>query len=488
VRWFLGLVMACTTPSRVPQGGVELPAVVDPALPAPRVFAPSSTAATHYNAEPEVAAETPLATTLLEVMRPFSNGARSLVLDARLSRAAADLAEVDEASDLVIELAVQRHGLVEPFPELIILDGDPATQLRERLEPELFYAPLVRVGIATTPTKVAILLVRSRLTTTPIPRAVDAGGSITLDATLDERLVMPLLRVTRADGSVDHPHVERASPHRYQARVECGPAIGRMTIDLTARYPSGPATVASFPVWCGVAPASEVRFETAALDARGGDPAALFAALINRDRALAGLPALRRDREADVAATEHAAAGSTSAPSIAGVAFTSIAVASVRAAYEQIVNQPSSRALMLAREATHLGTGFAAGQLTIIYRRLPARIDVAAARASVERDVAAATRAEAHPMLTRAADAMLDALIAGASKKDAWFAAQPWLLRSIFHTHFYTLQIIPGLEAVRPDAIAETRRVHGFGVAVGQADHPMFGRNAIWVLVVGGRR
>src|SRR5207244_1243974 len=115
----------------------------------------------------------------------------------------------------VIEFALQRNGIIEPAPELLIVWGDVTVpdpilkELQPRLLGVLRDGATARLGIgsAKSPTDssgvVVFALQASGVSTLPIPRAVPDGGRAAIDAVLDARYHDPEVFVTYEGGTTD---------------------------------------------------------------------------------------------------------------------------------------------------------------------------------------------------------------------------------------------------------------------------------------------
>src|SRR5262249_49719458 len=152
---------------------------------------------------------TPLGDGTLAAVTAAANQAHLPVpaADARLFRACAELAEIVPEDGLVsysfVEFALQRNGIIEPSPQLFVAWGkldDPDSiidKLKPRFAESLADNPSARIGVGAAKRNpdgtgaFVFALLRSGVATTPIPRALAAGGAFKLDAVVDTRFREP---------------------------------------------------------------------------------------------------------------------------------------------------------------------------------------------------------------------------------------------------------------------------------------------------------
>lgn len=238
--------------------------------------------------------------------------------DARLSRAATEIARAPEVphgptNDLV-EAALRLHGIVEPPPHLIVagasVGADEALleELRGQLPRALGQGRYARLGVAVVEQRgalrVVVALQESFLELEPVPRALPSGGPMPLRGRLTAGFERPNGFVTSPDGRTQTLGL-RGDARRFEGTFHCGPARGAYQIEITGEDRFGSTVLANFPVYCGQAAPSVLEVATTAPEAPVHDAssaeAAVFA-LVNADRARAGLPPLVADRRlADVA-------------------------------------------------------------------------------------------------------------------------------------------------------------------------------------------
>jgi len=197
-------VTAC---SSVPQQVGTQPSwrkpVVEAKEPATVTFAPASDPAPRYNEPFQSPPHTPLGDAVLASIASVAKDGRIPMpaADARLFRACAELAQIVPEEGVVgyslVEFALQRNGIIEPSPHLIVMWGDVdapgpiVEKLKPRLAELLVDGATARVGIGAVQRNpdgtgaIVLALQGSGVTTQPIPRSVPSGGSFAIDAVVD---------------------------------------------------------------------------------------------------------------------------------------------------------------------------------------------------------------------------------------------------------------------------------------------------------------
>jgi len=518
MRWILVFaLLACgplrPSPAVAPTGGE----VITEALPPPKRFAPASEPAAEYGGE-ALAAPSRLDDAVLAALRTFVGATRDLVLDERMARAAGDLAAVaprdGDLSAELVELAVERQGVAEALPRLTVLWAAPdqldavGELVKTRVPPEVVHAPRVRVGVGVGPLRdgvapIAVVAVASRIALQPFSRTARASEAFTIHAAIDDKLRDPVVVVQRPDGAVDRPAVAADGPAGFTTSIECS-VPGRLQVDITATHPQGPIAIASMPVWCGVEPPAQYLWESSTIEsgiADGATAARRLVALVNRDRRAAGLPLLASDAEATAAARAHAAAQRSAAagtiasvppPDVKGVAYSATHTRGLRAAYESLANAAGPRDSMLSLTSTHVGAGveLAGGELfaTLVYRKITPQLDTTAVARDIEARIEAATRKKPYRDLKPIAVKLVRELIVGVPQREAWQDMRWWLddLRYRFSRFNYVITIVSDLRLVQPAHLLGPRITGGgeYAIVVGQRDHPLYGKNAIWIVVL----
>ncbi|HEU4726886.1 MAG TPA: CAP domain-containing protein [Kofleriaceae bacterium] len=370
----------------------------------PVVFAPAGAAALRYNEPQPPAPHSPIADAVIAAVGDAAARAGVAIPqpDARLFRACTDLAELvpphvagGAFDDTAIAFALSRNGIIEPAVRLLFWWGDveaPGQFVRElapRLIEVLRSEGATRLGIGVAQRRadgtgaMVFALQGSAVSTLPIPRAVAPDGEVVIDATLEPRFHDPEVFVTfQAGASVQVDVAEERAGH-FVARIACTHR-GRQQIEITASNAGGSTVLANFPVWCGAEPAASARIDPVADDTpvESAEQAARYlAARINRDRAVAGLPALRWDADVAAVAQRHAEEMRRTGVVAHVSPITGSAVDRVRAAriptgavlenvalahrldeaHRALMNSPGHRANILSTMATHIGIGVAVG-------------------------------------------------------------------------------------------------------------------------------
>jgi hypothetical protein len=511
----LAVLVGCTAPHR-PQAPASAEVPITEELPPAGRFAPASPPASEYGAAVAARTRTPLDDAVLAALQRVPGASKAIELDERMVRAATDLAAIaprdGELSDALVEFAVQRQGVVDPLPRLTVVWGFPgevatmAAAVEAALRPDALHAPTVRIGIGVGPVHdgvapIAVVTVGSRIVLEPLARTAYPGEELAIRAAIDGKLRDPVMVLQRPDGAIERPPVRADAPTRFTATIACG-VPGRMQLELTATHPQGPIAIASIPVWCGVEPPAEYLWESSRVEAGIAEPAIAarrLVALINRDRRAAGLPLLVPDAEAAAAARTHAAAqrarfagtaGAVPPPAIPGVAYSATHTRGLRAAYESLANVAGPRDSMLARTSTHVGAAveLVDGELfaALIYRKVTPKVDTAAVARDVEDRLFTLTKREPYRDLTPIAKKFARELVDGVPQREAWEDMRWWLddLRYRFTRFNYVLTIVTDLDRIDPQLLLGHRRIGEHAVAVGQRDHPQFGKNAIWIVVL----
>lgn len=511
--------------------------------PAPRILelAPEGPAARDYNPAtlPE-APRFPLADAVRAAVdeRSAELGKPSPQPDARLYAVARELAEVTpEDAPLayrLVEFALQRHGIIEPSPHLVVIWGpidDPASilaQLERRLGGLLSERDFVRLGIGTARRGAAgdvtvLAFQTSYLDTQPIPRVVAAGGVARIEGRLEPGFTDPHLFVTREDGAVDRPTLARLEDGGFRAAVACGGHRGRQQVEITASDRSGSSVLANFPIWCGAEPPRSVSVDLAGDDsvpiASAEEAEERMLALVNRDRVAHGLPPLERDPRLTRVARAHSQdmietgvvahvserTGDASDRVRAGGIKTSVVLENVARAYgvgeaqEGLMNSPGHRANLLAEEATHVGIGIVLGEevagrrelfVTQVFSRVPGPIDPAGATRTVASVVQSLRSLEEDAVLGTIAQGFAREVASGVSTADAGARAAKRLDQAARHLSRVTtlMTTVADLSAFDPAGSLRDAGLTHFGVGVAQGDHDVMGEGAIYVVVLLGQR
>ncbi|MEP6859447.1 MAG: CAP domain-containing protein [Deltaproteobacteria bacterium] len=539
MRWLIALlVLACC--AGPPQQIGAQPSWRKPTAAAtpvrPVTFAPGSEPATRYNESLQAPPHTALGDAVIAAVTDAANQAHVPVpaADVRLFRACTELAQIASEDGVVdyslIEFALQRNGIIEPSPHLLVLwaNTDSPARIVDQLTPQLAEilgdGATARVGIGAVQRKpdgtsaVVFALQGSAVTTSPVPRALPAGGSFKLDAIVDIRYHEPEVFVTRDDGTTERLALEQGHSGAFKSTIMCGKHIGRQQIEITASGVSGSTVLANFPVYCGTEPPLALTVEPSHDDGGVIEPAGasqrLFA-LLNRDRKTAGLPALVwDDRVAKVAQgyseemrrtklVAHVSPTSGSAADrvrVAGIK-TAVVLENVARAYgvgeahAGLMNSPGHRANLMSPTATHVGIGVALGDdvggkrelfVTQVFIRIPPKVDAARAAQIVEQQLDTVRAVKRNPKLTATAQQLADGLAAGKSRDSLWPAASRQLdaLGNQYARVGSVITAVSELDSLDGKQLVGDYKPDDVGIGIAQGTHPEIGEGAIWIVIL----
>jgi uncharacterized protein YkwD len=240
--------------------------------------------------------------------------------DPRLDWAMTDLARRLRDDDLpdpeAVAFLLSHNGLVEPPPHIFFgqagTGGDDTIRAHagEEIAAALRAGSLGRVGVGIARTGTRLYVVAGFQETpivlaSPIARRLRSGGRAGVRARIDAAYHDPQLAITWPDGSV-HEDPPMVHARTLAGELRCG-ADGRYQVEIVATGAVGPTVLANFPVYCGVSP-PKVWKGAVAMRQGPADPAAAeqqIVALVNRDRARAGLPPVAADARLAAVARAH---------------------------------------------------------------------------------------------------------------------------------------------------------------------------------------
>jgi len=511
------------------------------AVAGPVTFAPASEAASRYNEPLRAPPHTLLndAVTAAVKQAAAQAGLAAPVPDARLFRACAELAEV--VSDdgalgyTLIEFALQRNGIIEPSPRLLVVWGpidSPALiveQLQPRLRELLGEGSASRLGVGAARRNpdgsgaVVFALQGSGVTTSPIPRVLAAGGKLAIDAVLDPRYRDPEVFVTRDDGRTEQLELAAGRAGGFTSQVACGAHRGRQQIEITASDAAGSTVLANFPVWCADGPPRSIALDPAREDAPATTPAAAergLLARLNRDRLAAGLAALAWDERLAVVARSHSdemrrthvvahispVTGSAADRVRAAHIKTTIVLENLARAYgvaeahQGLMNSPGHRANLMSAAATHIGIGVAFGDevsgrremfVTQVFMRVPPKLEPGRGSETVRQKLTAARASLAYPpQLFSYAQSFVDRLAAGQSREVAYQAIKPQIdgLGRSYQRVGSVITVTGDLDSLDGASLLGNTAAQDVGIGIAQGTHPEIGDNAIWVVVLVAER
>jgi uncharacterized protein YkwD len=537
------LLVACgSTPQRVgtqPSWRHGTASAHTTATAQPVVFAPATEPASRYNEPLQAPPHTPLGDATLAAVQAAASQAHTPapLADARLFRACAELAEVVPEEGVVgytlVEFALQRNGIIEPSPHLLVVwgDVDKADEIVDQLRPHipeiLADGTSARVGIGAAKRNpdgtgaVVFALQGSGVATAPFPRAVSANGTFALDAVVDARYHEPEVFVTRDTGETERIALDSGRSGAFKAKIGCGKHTGRQQVEIAATGTTGATVLANFPVWCASEPPLSVPIESSRDDtpvADGAEADRRLLALLNHDRQAAGLPALQWDDR--VAAVAHAhseemrstkvvahvspTTGSAADRVHAAGIQTAVVLENVARAYgvgeahAGLMNSPGHRANIMSATATHVGVGVVLGDevsgrremfVTQVFIRVPPKIDPARAVELVRQRLTAVRPVSVNAQLADAAQALADGLAAGKSRDAVWPTARKKLdAMSGFARVGSVVTAVADIDTVDGKELFGDYKPDSVGIGIAQGTHPEIGEGAVWIVVLMAER
>jgi uncharacterized protein YkwD len=537
----LAAVTACGSGTRRVGGkpswrGGGAAGVTNTTVPSPITFAPSTAAATRYNERLEAPEKDALGDAVIAAVREAAVKSNIVApaADARLFAACTELAEVVPEEGIigysVVEFALQRHGIIEPSPHLLVVWGnidEPqliVDQLKPRLAEILADGATARVGIGSAKRApdgtgaVVFALQASGVATAPIPRSVAAGGSFAVDAVVSTRYREPELFVTREDGATERLAIDVGKSGAFKASVACGTHVGRQQVEITASDVQGSTVLANFPVWCGQQPPATITIEASDDDGvitASDEAERRLLALVNRDRQAAGLGALISDDRVTAVSRAHSedmrktkivahispTTGSAADRVRAAGIKTALVLENVARAYgvgeahAGLMNSPGHRANVLAPQATHIGIGVVLGDdvsgrremfLTQVFIRVPPKVDRAEAVELVRSRIDAARKVTVNAGLARVAQDLAEGLAAGKTRDALWPSAKKKLdaMNTPYARVGSVVSAVADLETVDGKELLGDYKADDIGIGIGQGTHPEIGDGAIWIVVL----
>lgn len=505
---------------------------------APITFAPAAEPAQRYNEPPQLPARTPLgdAVTIAVKDAAIRAGTNVPTPDARLFRACAELAEIVPEDDVptyrLVEFALQRNGIIEPSPRLLVVwaDLDSPQLIIDQLQPHLAEflkdGATARLGIGAAKRNadgsgaVVFALQGSGVATTPIPRALPAKGSFELDAVVDARFKDPEVFITYDSGTTERLELKPGHAGKFTSRVACGAHTGKQQVEITASDVSGSTVLANFPVWCGAQPPVSLTVDPSSDDApvtTTDDAERRLLALVNRDRQTAGLSTLIWDDKVAAVARGHSeemrrtknvahispTTGSAGDRVRAAKIKTAVVLENVARAYgvgeahQGLMNSPGHRANITSRTATHLGIGVVFGDevsgrreifITQVFTRVPPKVDPGQAALAVQqRIIGAVTKpVSGNAKLAAIAQQLADALAAGKTREQAYplVKRQVDALGSSYLRVGSVITAAADLDTLDGKSLLGDGVVDDIGVGVAQGPHPEIGEGAMWIVVL----
>jgi uncharacterized protein YkwD len=239
--------------------------------------------------------------------------------DARLDAAMNDLAHNLRDDDLpaleVVDFLLTHYGITEPSPHLLLsratagADREIREQALKEIAEVLKGGPVARIGIgidrAGDLMYVVVGLQETHVSLAPVPRQLPRGGASPVEGKLVGKYRAARVVITSPDGKVsEQPLAPTVGDVR--GKVACQ-ADGKYQVEVTAEDAMGTAVLANFPVFCGVEPPAlaprGAGTRQRGVTAEAAEREAL--ALVNHDRAAAGLAAVTWDDRLAAIARAH---------------------------------------------------------------------------------------------------------------------------------------------------------------------------------------
>ncbi|MBL4636668.1 MAG: hypothetical protein JKY56_22650 [Kofleriaceae bacterium] len=458
------------------------------------------------------------------------------VPDARLFAALGDLAAISPKGGPIpytfIEFALHRRGIIEPSPNLLIIEGDIdspesiAEGLTERLSEMLSAGRFARVGIGTrrgSDTDLILLAFQeSHLTTRPIARELPRGGSAGIEGVLAPSFSEPHVWHTGADGQVTRLSVSLIGAKGFRALFSCEQETGRQQLEITAEDASGSTVLANFPVWCDERAPTAVPSIGPSSDpppkSREEAEERMFK-MVNQDRAKHGLPALKLDRRLvsvgrkhsdEMLETGHVAhvsprTGSAGDRVKAGDVRTAVVLENVARAYGVgeaqlgLMNSPGHRANLLSTDVSHVGIGISLGEevagrrellVTQVFILIPRPIDPRKVKRQVVAKIQAVKAMGESGALTQVAQQFANSIASGMPTEEASAIASKSLDANVGNfTRVSTLvTTVSSISSFEPADSLKGDKISYFGLGVAQGNHPVMGDGAIYLVILLGQR
>jgi uncharacterized protein YkwD len=499
------------------------------------VFEPQTQSVQQYNGPITAVPSSALGDATVAMVNKVSKNSNRAAptADARLFEACAELASIVPENGVVsynvVEFAMQRHGIIEPSPHLLVVWGDiddPATviaQLEPRIPEILASGSTSRVGVGAAKRKpdgtgaVVFAMQASNVRTSPMPRALPKGGVIRVEGSVAAQFREPEVFVTSPEGQTERIAL-LGDASSFSASVECGSRRGKLQIEITGSDRNGSTVLANFPVWCHDSPPTAIAVELDSDEDAAGTPdvaAKQLLTMINRDRRRAGLPELQwHDQVAKVALGHSIEMHSTKVVAhispTTGSAADRIRVANIRTgavlenvaraygvreAHDGLMNSPGHRANLMSTLATHVGIGIVFGEeisgrreifVTQVFIRIPPKIDLASSATQIFDKLAAVRPVKHEGVLERSAQLLAEKLASGQTREQAWPSVKRDLeqLGSKYRRVGSVVTVVTEIDGVEGATLLGDYRPTDAGVGVAQGTHADLGEHAIWVVLL----
>lgn len=364
--------------------------------------------------------------------------------------------------------------------------------------------------------KVAVVMDQQNLELDPLPRKLSAGESAPLSGRVLPPYKNPHIRLSDERGK--ETNLDPIPGDAFKGELRCGPTPGELWVEVQAERDGHPAPVAAFSVACGRELPVSVALEAAAWPTDGPGQEHRLADGINAQREAAGIPGVEWDDKLSsvaraVAETIRDQVGRGEAPAVdlgqllekAGIASALVLQnpAQARSAEEaehRFTASPSNRQNILNSEVNRVGVGIAPGEgsakstvfVVEIFTKVLAVVDPQAVKrnlyASIEkrRTGAGAEAAAVDPKLEKVAQEYAEASAQVAGKLSDDDASE---ITHGIRIAYKSISMVDGAKA-DPIAFSEDQTVlspgSSIGIGVARGDHPVLGKNALYVAILLG--
>ncbi len=511
--------------------GAELTSSAEPV-----VFAPSAPAEAMYNRPPQAPGPSELGDAVIKAVSDAARAANIAppVADARLFRVCEELAEVVPERGVVayrvVEFTMQRNGLIEPSPHLLVVWGDlsNAAEIVEQLVPrfsDMFSrGATARLGVGAARRlpdgtgAVVFAMQASAVATNPIPRSLPEDGAFRLDGSVKKPFRDPEVLITSDDGKTRRLQLAAGKKSTdFSADLSCKGRIGKQQIEINASDATGSTVLANFPIWCGETPPTSIL-----VDAQDNDPAPASAeeaeqrllASINRDRKKAGLGELQWDeavaevsrrhseemRRTQVVAHLSPTTGSAADRLRAAKHKSPLVLENVARAYgvaeahAGLMDSPGHRQNIMSPVATHLGIGVVLGDLvsgrpemfvTQVFTRVNPTIDPRESANLLHGMLAAGRQLPRAGELEAIAQEVAEGLAKGRPRERAWepVSAKIDALGKSYKKVGSVITAASELSTLDTSKLL-SGVVDEIGIGIAQGPHPVLGEGATWIVLL----
>lgn len=504
----------------------------------PVVFAPDAPGQAMYNKSAKAPKPSKLGDAVVKAVGEVAKelGVEAPRADARLFDVCRELAQVVPEEGVVayriVEFTMQRNGLIEPSPHLLVVWGDLGNpdeivaQLRPRFADMFARRQPVRIGIGSAVREadgsgaVVFALHASSVITNPIPRSLPENGSFRLQAALRAPFRSPDILVTAEDGQTRRVKLGAGKKgFDFSAELSCKGRRGRQQIEINASAETGSTVLANFPIWCGEAPPTSILVDTAKADpppANAEEAEKRMLALVNRDRRAAGLEELEWDEEVAEVARKHSAdmrktkvvahisatTGSVADRIRVAKIKTSLVLENVARAYgvaeahAGLMDSPGHRQNLMSAQANRIGIGIVLGELisgqpeifvTQVFTRVNRRIDESEEAERLHALLSRRRQIPRAPALERIAQRIAEGLAKGKSRERAWdpVSAEVGALNKTYTKVGSVITAASDVGTLDPAELL-SGVVDELGIGIAQGPHPQLGDGATWVVLLLG--